>query len=454
MVWLSMIYSISSIVLRFWGPDRHIPAEFTRDPYEQSEAFYQLAAHCMSLVDVNHPVKGTIEAQLILLHAGPWFDKKDITRTWLTTGDIVRLAMRMGYHRDPSRYPDLSPFEGEMRRRVWGFIYQTDLLFSFQLGLPPAVRSPEYDTATAHNIREEQLDVCMTAPPAPLALTEPTYISYIVAQNPVFRVFGDIVETLNTLQPQPYSKTLELDSRLSAAFAATPFHLKRSLPDSVTDPPRLVLQRIELELFYHKVNCILHRRYLTAHYKDSTFESSRQACVSSAMRLLTCQMALHDNHRWPHHRWWSSSLNSHDFILAATILCLYLSKDCVRDMATLTPQLQDLQQALRQSLAIWTDVRDACVDAEKAFMIFDSLRRQHPEILPHDSPGAASSNGRRFTPATSIDKASASPALFPGEDSADFPTAIDWDLWDSYVREVESLPVSAFREAPFDESLQ
>ena len=453
-VWLSMTYSMISIALRFWGLDRHIPAEFTRDPYEQSEGFYQLAAHCMNLVDVNHPVKGTIEAQLALLHAGPWFDKKDITRTWLTAGDIVRLAMRMGYHRDPSRYPDLTPFEGEMRRRVWGFIYQTDLLFSFQLGLPPAVRSPEYDTATAHNIREEQLDMRMTAPPAPLPLTEPAYISYLVAQNPVFRVFGDIVETLNALQPQPYSKTLELDSRLSAAFAGTPLHLKRALPDSVTDPPRLVLQRIELELFYHKVKCILHRRYLTAHFKDSAFESSRQACVSSAMRLLTCQMALHDNRRWPHHRWWSSSLNSHDFILAATILCLYLSKDCVRDMANLSPQLQDLQQALRQSLAIWTDVRDVCVDAGKAFMIFDSLRRQHPDILPNDSQGVASSNGHNCATVSSTDKIPASPSLFPGQDSTEFPRAIDWDLWDLYVRDADSLPLSPFPEAQFDESLQ
>lgn len=435
-----------SIALRFWGQGRHVPAEFQASPYEHSDAFYQLAGHCLSLVDVNHPVRGTVEAQSIFLHAGPAFDRKDITKTWLTAGDIVRLAMRMGYHRDPSQYSDLSPFEGEMRRRVWNFIYQTDLLFSFQLGLPPAVRNREYDTGTAHNLYEEQLHISMTARPAPLAPTEPTYISYMVAQNPVFGVFGDIVETLNTLLPQPYSKILELDGRLSAAFAATPQYLKRVLPDSLTDPPRLVLQRIELELFYHKVKCVLHRRFLTAHFKDSAFETSRQACVSSALRLLTCQIALHENRRWPHAKWWTSSLNSHDFILAATILCLYLSKDCERDSGTLNPQLQELQQALRQSLAIWTDVRDSCVDAGKAFMIFDSLRRQHPEILPPENGRAASTTGQLLSAGALTDATSTSPSLFPGADSTDFSKAIDWDLWDSYLRDVEPVALSPYHE--------
>ena len=435
-----------SIALRFWGQGQHVPAEFQADPYEHSDAFYQLAGHCLSLVDINHPVRGTVEAQSIYLHAGPTFNRKDITKTWLTAGDIVRLAMRMGYHRDPSQYSDLSPYEGEMRRRVWNFIYQTDLLFSFQLGLPPAIRNREYDTATEHNLYEEQLHRSMTTRPAPLAPTEPTYISYMVAQNPVFRVFGDIVETLNTLQPQPYAKILELDGRLLAAFAATPHHLKRTLPDSLTDPPRLVLQRIELELFYHKVNCILHRRFLTAHFKDSVFEPSRQACVSSALRLLTCQIALHDNHKWPHAKWWTSSLNSHDFILAATILCLYLSKDCDRDATTLNPQIQDLQQALGRSLAIWTDVRDTCVDSEKAFMIFDSLRRQHPEILPHQHRQGASSDGPSLAAsALTTDTLSTSPSLFPGAESTEFPKAIDWDLWDSYLRDVEPLTLPPYQ---------
>ena len=84
------------IALRFYGSDQQTPVEYHDYPYERADIFYHLATQSLALVDVNHPVKGTIEAQSILLHAGPSFDKKDITKTWLTAGDIVRLAMRMG----------------------------------------------------------------------------------------------------------------------------------------------------------------------------------------------------------------------------------------------------------------------------------------------------------------------------------------------------------------------
>jgi hypothetical protein len=32
---------------------------------------------------------------------------------------LIRLMVRMGYHRDPENLPGISPFDGEMRRRAW-----------------------------------------------------------------------------------------------------------------------------------------------------------------------------------------------------------------------------------------------------------------------------------------------------------------------------------------------
>ena len=340
-----------------------------------------------------------------------------------------------------------------MRRRVWNFIYQTDLLFSFQLGLPPAVRAREYDTLQTRNICEEQLYPQMSTAASPMSGDEPTYISYMFAQNAVFRVFGDIVEAVNTLQPQPYSSILQLDMRLSAAFATTPPHLRREVPDSWTDPPQLVLQRIESELFYHKVNCILHRRYLTAQFRDQRYEPSRQACITSALRLLSCQTALHDSRRWPLRKWWTSSLNSHDFILAATILCLYLSTDGPNSSTVQKPEIANLREALRQSFAIWSEVQNACVDAGKAFIIFDSLKRQHPDLLLPQNQEAVPMIDSRLTSGTITDTLSTSPSLFPSHASTDFSKSIDWNLWDSYLRDMEPLPGWPFPEVNASEDL-
>ena len=47
----------------------------------------------------------------------------------ISTGIVVRLAMRMGLHRDPGPYPGIPVFQGEMRRRIWAAVRSCDLLF-------------------------------------------------------------------------------------------------------------------------------------------------------------------------------------------------------------------------------------------------------------------------------------------------------------------------------------
>lgn len=53
---------------------------------------------------------------------------------WYLLAIEVNLAKRMGYHRDPSHFPGLSPLQGEMRRRLWATVLLGDLLISNQMG--------------------------------------------------------------------------------------------------------------------------------------------------------------------------------------------------------------------------------------------------------------------------------------------------------------------------------
>lgn len=50
---------------------------------------------------------------------------------WVIMGFSTRLAMKTGYHRDPSNLANISPFEGEMRRRTFIILEAFDLLLSF-----------------------------------------------------------------------------------------------------------------------------------------------------------------------------------------------------------------------------------------------------------------------------------------------------------------------------------
>ena len=413
------------LALRFWHADPNIPQMYRENPIEYADYYCGLAAKCLTLGDITNPVKGTIEACILFLHAGFTHNRNDITRTWLTAGDILRLAMRMGYHREPSQFPAISPFDAEMRRRVFNFVYQTDLLCSFQIGLLPVIRRSEYDTKPSHHFSEDQLSPTMVALPPPLDENEATYYSYFVAQNRVFRVFGDIIELLHTVSLPPYRQILELNDQLARAFEQAPPHLRRSIPDSTTDPPRLVLQRIELELFYHKVNCVLHRRYLTA-YGNPDFAISRQACIDSALRLLSCQLALHDNTRWPHVEWWASSFNLHDFILAGTVLLVYLSK--YEDAKN--AELDQIRQALATSHSLWAGIQHTSIDAGRAFKILDTMKGRLegcPNVKPR-TPGTLQETGSGMPGEEvgfNIDPVN-DPMLGLEAGTMDFASAIDW----------------------------
>lgn len=455
-IWLCGLYSMLCISVTFWHSDPSLPAIYQDDPHEWADYYYQLAARSLALGDVTNPLKGTLESCIHFLHAGLVRNENDITRTWLIAGDILRLAMRMGYHRDPSQYPHLSPLEGELRRRVFQFVHQTDLLCSFQIGLTPAIHSVEYDSKPAGNYHENQLTPTMASLPQPLDDSEPSFYGYFVAQNRLFRVFGSIVERLNALTPLAYSEVLDLDRRLNEALDQVPSHLRRSIPDSTVDEPRLVLQRIELELFQSKASCVLHRRFMGPGRSDQDYERSRQACIDSALRILSCQTALHANERWPQVEWWASSFQVHDFILADTVLCLYLLK---RKHEEPDDEVERIQLALATSRAIWSDVRDTSLDAGRAYDILNKMRGSLGKL---DDPAAYRSlnlesthpiNAETGQPADiAIAESSVQDPLF-GLDAgmAAVPGEVDWSVWDSYFRNVEPIDFSqSLGDNPFN----
>jgi hypothetical protein len=110
--------------------------------------------------------------------------------TYLLSGTMMRLALQQGYHRDPSQFPNLSVFQGEMRRRIWSAVSQHDLLFSIQIGLPKCIRYAECDTQPPRNLFEEELYEDMKELPPSRPVSEDTEISYQVVKLQIMRAYG------------------------------------------------------------------------------------------------------------------------------------------------------------------------------------------------------------------------------------------------------------------------
>ena len=136
-MWLGLLFAILSLAESFGLRDVDASSATAQSCLEKVNKYHDLAASAAVLADFTKPKQYTLEC-LIAYTAG-LRSNNAFVNVWLMIGLIVRLALRMGYHRDASHYPTITPFEGEMRRRVWAAISMIDVLISFQLGLPSMV---------------------------------------------------------------------------------------------------------------------------------------------------------------------------------------------------------------------------------------------------------------------------------------------------------------------------
>ncbi len=124
----------------------------------------------------------------------------------------VLLAMRRGYHRDPAPHPQITPFQGEIRRRVWTFVRQCDLLISFQFGLPAMIRTDHIDTETPRNVYDDELHEDMKQLPPSRPNFEATPMSYMISKSKMTFLFGRMVERTGSITTPPgYDETMKFD---------------------------------------------------------------------------------------------------------------------------------------------------------------------------------------------------------------------------------------------------
>jgi len=379
-IWLGQMYAILCLAMHSYFRMDDEPPEYKGKSLALAANYRGLTGQCLLLADFTKPVNNLIETMVLHLHCEYARNRDAEVGVWVLVGMIVRLAMRMGYHRDPKNYKNITPFQGELRRRVWTFVRQADLLFSFQLGLPSMIRLGDCDTELPSNLFDDEFDEDTRELPATRPASEPTPVSYMCAKANMVFAFGKVVERLHQVTSRPYEEVMALDQDLRAARADLPPHLRlRSIEDSMMDPGALIMQRYNLSVLYHKGQCVLHRKFLARARETNRFAHSRRTCVDSSMELLSHQEILHYESR-PGHRLHAmkvfiSSLTAADFLLAAMIVALDLcygaeletGGQSSGDMYTWGLERRgDMIRAIEVSNNIWKEIRDQSMEAYKA----------------------------------------------------------------------------------------
>lgn len=154
-----------------------------------------------------------VELLLIVCRRALMFRPQEL---WVQLGNIVRMAMTMGLHRDPSEFGTrLSPFMGEMRRRLWFAVFELDVQHSFDSDMPCAIRDGDYSCQPPRNLHDEDIYPDMKELPPDKPVEEQTKMQAQVLgifSLPVRSRISHLLCRIDTLRD--YQEVLELGSRL------------------------------------------------------------------------------------------------------------------------------------------------------------------------------------------------------------------------------------------------
>lgn len=76
---------------------------------------------------------------------------------WMMTGLVIRMGLALGLHRDGTRFEHLTPFEVEMRRRVWKVICALDVRASEDQGTGYSIAVGSFDSKMPLNVNDADI---------------------------------------------------------------------------------------------------------------------------------------------------------------------------------------------------------------------------------------------------------------------------------------------------------
>ncbi|KAF4865020.1 Pyrrolocin cluster transcription factor fsdR [Colletotrichum siamense] len=259
LLWVSILFSVLATGAIVLGAK----AASISDPHHPS-AYVTMSARCLVAGQYQKATEFSVEALVMHAHSR-YFQRsnKDVDTSQLHAL-ALRIAQQRYYHQEIDRLLlTFTPFEAEMRRRVWYVIQYYDVIFSLEQGLPPLVHEDTFSTGHPTNITDDDFDedvICLTPRPIEEAqsMLHCVYISHLL---PILR---RIIRHALGFKTCTYSDAMLLKAELESWYASIPPCLRiRAIKDtSFTDPNYTVMQRIMLELMYTMGTVLLYRPFL------------------------------------------------------------------------------------------------------------------------------------------------------------------------------------------------
>lgn len=331
-LWISILFSTLAMAVLDDIP--HVGEEAA---FAQQRFYTTKAMQCLVAGEYFKAKPMAVEALIMYTLVRVSESKHSDPYLWSFFSVAVRLAQRMGYHRDPSQLNSarITPFQAEMRRRSWFLLEAFDLMYSMQLGMPTVIQDDQCDVGSPTNLHDEDFDEDSISLLPGRPDTEPTKALYFTYKSRLIRQMRRIVLHALSVRTRDYAETLALHADLETIHDNIPPPLRIPSVRGSVGAVAMVqantnLHRVTLELMYLKALCILHRPYLARRKTDPTCEVSRQSCRQAALRILELhsdiEVEVGPSGRLFERGYLLGTLSLHDFLVAAMVLCLDLNE--------------------------------------------------------------------------------------------------------------------------------
>ncbi|KKA30213.1 hypothetical protein TD95_001915 [Thielaviopsis punctulata] len=410
LMFVGLIYAVMCIAMTGYHKANDEPPEWQGHSLEIAAQFRLRIIQCLVASDYISPAEYTVETMMLYIFSEYTTRWDCDSSMYIIMGVIVRLAFRMGYHRDAKWFKSLSPFQAEMRRRVWAYVRMADVMFSLQASLPSMIDDDQCDTQLPSNLLEGDFGPDTTELPPSRPWNEPTPLAYPIFKVRFYMELANVVKiTTRATRPPLYEEVLRYDERITHIYNEIPENLRvHSIQPN--DPPSSYLPRYNLEVTYHKIRCLLHRGYAAKARTNPHFAHSRKAAISSAIvnleHLGSLAKAIKPNGKLQALQWYVHAVATKDFMMPAMLVAVDLhhdrsSKESVSEGGKsktqgfwTRKQKRHMFQTLQATRQIWVDLTEISAEAFKASKVLgvmiDSIDSDSigPEDETMDTPSS------------------------------------------------------------------
>ncbi|KAF1842928.1 uncharacterized protein K460DRAFT_378199 [Cucurbitaria berberidis CBS 394.84] len=202
---------------------------------------------------------------------------------WIPAGSVLRTAMHLSLHRDPSVFGKISIYHGEMRRRLWASVLEITAQSSLDMGMPPMISPNDYDTKAPSNVNDEDIGEGNDTPFDEKPLTTFTDSSIQIAFTQTLPVRLEIIRLINNLRFDiSYPDVLRLGTELTGICREKTMFFKSALVAKSNITPFQI--KMSDSMVRRFVLC-LHRPYFVKASENPNYHYSRKICLDTSLAL-------------------------------------------------------------------------------------------------------------------------------------------------------------------------